>query len=336
MASIRSLAASLRLPPNANGDRLEELVRFATLAANSHNTQPWRFVWSDGVLRLEADRARGCPVVDPDHHHVFVSVGAAAHAACVAGPALGFEVSLIVEDEAIVASLREVETQEAPRLDALRARMSTRAPFDPAPVDEATRVRLAEAASIEDVTLRWIDGAELAALTESLAEATRAQARDAAFLHELRDWIRFSPTSALRTRDGLASEATGNPSAPDWIGRRVFRFAAGPGPLEKALRAQMAGTSAALVLCGPEDAPRGWMKVGRALQALLLEAEAAGLASAFVNQAIEVPTLRPAFERRFGVEGRRADVVLRLGEKPRGMTLAHSLRRPVSEVLVRR
>ncbi|MCB9623780.1 MAG: hypothetical protein H6723_10665 [Sandaracinus sp.] len=78
-----------------------------------------------------------------------------------------------------------------------------------------------------------------------------------------------------RTRDGLASEATGNPSAPEWIGRRVFRFAAGPGPLEKALRAQMAGTSAALVLCGPEDSPRGWMTVGRALQALLLEAEAA-------------------------------------------------------------
>ena len=45
---------------------------------------------------------------------------------------------------------------------------------------------------------------------------------------------------------------------------------------------------------GPEDAARGWMKVGRALQALLLEAEAEGLASGFVNQAIEVPSLRPA------------------------------------------
>ncbi|MCB9600967.1 MAG: nitroreductase family protein [Sandaracinus sp.] len=335
MASIRSLAASLRLPPDATADRVEELVRFATLAANSHNTQPWRFVSLEGALRIEADRSRGCPVVDPDHHHVFVSVGAAAHAAWVAAPALGFEPTWALEDEAVVLALREVEVREAPRLHALRERMSARVPFDASPIDEATRARLAAAAAIEDVALRWIEAAELSAVTESLAEATRAQARDAAFLQELREWIRFSPVSALRTRDGLASEATGNPSAPEWIGRRVFRFAAGPGPLEKALRAQMAGTSAALVLCGPEDSPRGWMTVGRALQALLLEAEAAGLASAFVNQAIEVPSLRPAFERRFGVEGRRGDVVLRLGKKPRGMTLAHSLRRPVSEVLVR-
>lgn len=336
-ASIRSLAAVIRRPPSFEADRVDELVRFATLAPNSHNTQPWRFSYREGVLAIGPDLTRACPVADPDHHHVWVSVGAAAEAVLVAAPTLGFDAALTWTSDGATIALRDAARVDDRRFGALCSRQSARVPFDPTPLDDATVEALTQASSVEDVVLRWIVGAELRAATEAIAAATKVQAEDAGFLEELRDWIRFSPARAIATRDGLAGEATGNPNVPEWLGRRLFRFVATPRALERSLRASLEGTAALVVLSSASDDPIGWMRAGRSLLALLLAAEAAGVRCAFVNQAVEVADARLDFAERFGTSGRRPDVVLRLG-RPRvdAPSLAQSLRRSVSDVLVRR
>ncbi|MFQ4138041.1 hypothetical protein PGN35_017155 [Nodosilinea sp. PGN35] len=58
--------------------RLTDLVRYGTLAASSHNTQCWRFRVNDQGITILPDRSRRCPVVDPDDHHLYVSLGCAA------------------------------------------------------------------------------------------------------------------------------------------------------------------------------------------------------------------------------------------------------------------
>src|ERR1700687_255051 len=67
----------------------QELVRYATLAPSSHNTQCWKFALEDQAITILADRSRRCPAVDPDEHHVFVSLGCATenlvHAALAHG-----------------------------------------------------------------------------------------------------------------------------------------------------------------------------------------------------------------------------------------------------------
>ena len=55
-----------------------ELVRCATLAPSSHNTQCWKFRIGERGIDILADLARRCPVVDPDDHHLHVSLGCAA------------------------------------------------------------------------------------------------------------------------------------------------------------------------------------------------------------------------------------------------------------------
>lgn len=55
-----------------------ELVRCATLAPSSHNTQCWKFALEDKAIKILPDLSRRCPTVDPDDHHVFVSLGCAA------------------------------------------------------------------------------------------------------------------------------------------------------------------------------------------------------------------------------------------------------------------
>jgi hypothetical protein len=67
--------------------RLRELVRYATLAASSHNTQPWKFAPRERSISIVPDLARRTPVVDPDDHHLYVSLGCAAENMVHAGRA---------------------------------------------------------------------------------------------------------------------------------------------------------------------------------------------------------------------------------------------------------
>src|SRR5579859_6334017 len=57
---------------------LRDLVRYATLAPSSHNTQCWKFKLGDDHIAISPDYSRRCPAVDPDDHHLFVSLGCAA------------------------------------------------------------------------------------------------------------------------------------------------------------------------------------------------------------------------------------------------------------------
>jgi hypothetical protein len=52
---------------------------------------------------------------------------------------------------------------------------------------------------------------------------------------------------------------------------------------------------------------------------------------AFLNQPVEVASLRPELARLVGLPGRRPDIVMRFGYGP---ALPYSLRRPVAAVLV--
>jgi hypothetical protein len=62
-----------------------ELVHYATLAASSHNTQPWRFEIGSDNIALLPDFTRRCAAVDPDDHHLFASLGCAAENLLIAG-----------------------------------------------------------------------------------------------------------------------------------------------------------------------------------------------------------------------------------------------------------
>ena len=66
-----------------------DLVRLATLAPSGHNTQPRRFTPTDTGIRIRPDLSRCTPVVDPDDHHLFVSLSCAAENFLIAAAAIG-------------------------------------------------------------------------------------------------------------------------------------------------------------------------------------------------------------------------------------------------------
>lgn len=72
-ASVAVTRAVLRQSPEFG-----EFVRYATLAPSGHNTQPWKFRAAGNRIDILPDVSRRTPVVDPDDHHLFVSIGCAA------------------------------------------------------------------------------------------------------------------------------------------------------------------------------------------------------------------------------------------------------------------
>jgi hypothetical protein len=67
-------ARVLRSPLHESAEHevlLQELVRCATLAANGHNTQPWKFGLTPDTISIRPDLSRRTPVVDPDEHHLW-------------------------------------------------------------------------------------------------------------------------------------------------------------------------------------------------------------------------------------------------------------------------
>ena len=76
-------------PLASTGRDDRELIRFATLAASSHNTQPWRFRSAADSITIQPDLARRCRVVDPDDAHLYRSLGCATENLVQAAAAQG-------------------------------------------------------------------------------------------------------------------------------------------------------------------------------------------------------------------------------------------------------
>ena len=66
------------------------LIGQAILAPNRHSTQPWRFRLRDDGIDIQPDLSRHTPVVDPDDHHLFVSLGCATENFSLAAGATGW------------------------------------------------------------------------------------------------------------------------------------------------------------------------------------------------------------------------------------------------------
>jgi hypothetical protein len=306
-----------------------EWLRFATLAANGHNTQPWRFRIDGDALWLLPDTSRRTPVVDPADHHLWASLGCAAANLRIAAAAAGRH-GEVVHVEADGGALRFEHAagpaEGSPLLDAIPQRQSTRGDYDGRGVSAADVQALLAAAQLPGVaTIVLTQRREIDRVRDLVIEGNRVQMGDPAFVAELRDWIRFSPRAALARGDGLYSASSGNPTLPDPIGRRlferVFTVAA-----ETARYARHLDTAAGVaIFLAERDDPAHWALAGAACQRFGLMACALGLRTAFVNQPAEVPSLRGELAALAGLPGRRPDIVMRFGHGP---LLPYSPRRP--------
>ena len=192
---------------------MHELVRYATLAPSSHNTQCWTFRIQEQAIVIAPDMARRCPSVDPDDHHLHVSLGCAtenlAHAALAAG--LHAETRFDPAGPgAITANLEATRASVTPLFQAISERQCTRGDYDGQPVSTDELRLLERAGSGNGVRVMLMtERAGIEKVLEYVVSANTVQLGDAAFVAELKSWIRFSAAEAQRTGDGLFAGTTG-------------------------------------------------------------------------------------------------------------------------------
>lgn len=324
-------AAAARVPLDLSATglgRLAELVRMATLAPNSHNTQGWTFTPLADGLRAAVDPARRTPVVDPEDHHLFVSLGAAVETLILAATAYGVTATPQVVSDGTVTLTFADGAARSPFLSAITLRQTHRGLYDGTALTDADRTALtAEPAVrlIEDAPTRG-------ALRDLTVAAYGAQMEDAAYRDELKSWLRFSQGAALESRDGLFSGCSGSPALPQMLGESLFGvFVTAKGKSE-ALAAQIDSTPALALLISDPDTPAGRIDTGRRLTRIGLAATAEGLAIAHINPAIENSDSRAEVARICGVTSGRPSILVRLGRTPD--LRPYSLRRPSAQTLL--
>ena len=328
-------AARLREPPKPSAAP-RDLIRYATLAANGHNTQPWLFRETSQAIAILPDFSRRTPVVDPDDHHLYVSLGCAIENLEIAARATGRSGAVVVEGEggATFTFSPQPGTADPAILELFRAipvRQSTRSPYDGRAVSSGHLDRLSVSATVEGVDVVLItERPSIDHVRDLVIAGNDVQMADPAFIRELKDWLRFSPTAAMEKGDGLYAPASGNPPLPEWLGPIAFDLAFKPKSEADKYARHMDSSAGVAVFAARDEGPAGWIAVGRASQRFCLTATALGLKTAFVNQPVEVAELRDDMAALAGFGERRTDLVLRFGHAPE---MPYSPRRAVEAVI---
>ncbi|WP_412536358.1 hypothetical protein [Marinobacter sp. MIT932201] len=138
-----------------------ELVRYATLAASSHNTQPWIFKLEPNQIQVLPDLSRRCPAVDPDDHHLYASLGCATENLLLAARAAGLkgDCRFDASKSGLVVDFEEAEAERSALFEAIPLRQCIRSEYDGVPLTPEELELLQSAGEGEGVSVLPAPGA---------------------------------------------------------------------------------------------------------------------------------------------------------------------------------
>ncbi|KTG17525.1 MULTISPECIES: nitroreductase family protein [unclassified Guyparkeria] len=308
---------------------LQELIARTIRAPSSHNTQPWRFRPERGGVSVLADRERRLPVNDPADRELTISCGCALMNLRVATAAAGraYRLDLLPEGERSSSLARMTwqdgapDAEDASLASAIETRHTWRERFAPISVSSEVVEALAAMAEQEGARLQEIEqGKPRREAARLVAQGDAVQWRDPSWRRELAGWIR-----PRRLRDGLAVPGPVAPFARMVVrtfdmGQRVGRH-----------DAQLAEDAPRLMVLSTNGDERiDWLHAGQALERVLLAASQLGLQASYLNQPVQVASLRPRLCDALGVRG-HPQILLRLGYPQREPVA--SPRRRVAELV---
>ena len=298
-------------------DALKFLLRYAVLAPSGHNTQPWCFRVVDEGVQVFADYTRRLPIIDGSDRELTISIGAAITNFRVAAAHFGFETTVAYEwrpEESLPVATLLVNETSAPdpaqdRLfHAIPARHTNRHPFDTRPMDPEALASLCDFLDEHGDFVRVVLPQEKGRVADLVASADRAQFGDGAFRDELAAWLRPNATDAC---DGICGDGFGVPDAFSAVSPWLIRhFNVGRAQAER--DRDLTVHAATLAVITADDDRVSLIRAGEALELLLLTLTTRGLAYSFMNQPIEVPSVR---EKLWAVIGspRPPQLLLRIG-----------------------
>ncbi|MEV0902852.1 nitroreductase [Actinoplanes sp. NPDC049802] len=284
---------------------LAHAARLARHAPSILNTQPWQWHIGRHTAELRLDTTRALPYLDPDHHLMLLSCGAALHHATVAIQAQGWQVT-VERGTDPVARLTlggPATPRHADLAAAINHRRTDRRAFGSQSPGDEIIADLRKAVAAQGLKLRPVRRDEL----PLLAAATSRAASDAAHRPEVRaevsEWTHRPDSSG----DGVPAATT----AAGTLRRVPLRDFAPDLAAGFTVSSDAADIGARYVVLHSDD-PADWLRAGEALSALLLTATVRGVACSPMSELVEAPWPRSILATLIGTTG-HPYLVVRLG-----------------------
>jgi len=282
-----------------SGEQPIELIRAAVLAANAHNTQPWRFRLSPRRIDLFAVPERTTGTLDALRREMHISLGCALENLMIAADAAGkAPVVSLLPDPANPSHVASVElgsgqAEVSALFRAIPQRHTNRGPYDTArPVTKEALTALDAVVTEGDLSIVWwTSETEKKAFGELSVRAAEAVVADEEQATDDFRWWRGNWRQLQEHKDGITLDGTGLPPMFRAVGKLLSgqgRKDYGAGWVRSTAKTHVATAAAfgTIVLHNPPGREQ-WIKAGRVWQRLHLAATTQGLAMQPLNQVLE-------------------------------------------------
>ncbi len=314
-----------------------KLVRSAVKAPSGHNSQPWKFACEGDVITIEPDFSRALPVVDPDKHALYISLGCALENTLIAAAYYGYRCRTTINTSSdkttIQIKLSQTEDRRHGELyTMIGKRQSSRGAFTEVPLSSISLETLRTAGTMEGVTVKLFTGRDMIRRLEPfIIEGSNRQNREKHFKKELISWMRFSEKEAMRSGDGLWMASMGLPNMGRMAGSFIMnRFVSAKSEARRWQKLLVQTAGLALFLAEQYN-PEGWIRLGQAFQRFGLTAAKLDISHSHVNAPCEETTVRKKMMTELNLKEGTPCLVIRFGySKP----MPYSFRRPIENVIV--
>ncbi|MDF1570633.1 MAG: hypothetical protein P1P82_03345 [Bacteroidales bacterium] len=318
------------------------LINYASKAPSLHNTQPWKFGREEDAILLYPDLSRSLPVVDPDNHALFISLGCTLENLVVAAGHYGFDTTVEVRRGRIDDPLRVKLSPLPPLPDGAHAKYSalfaqikprqvTKGTYKEDTLDRDTAGKIREIPVEPGTNVRLIlPGEESEKLLPLVVEGSDRQFGNKAFVRELVDWLRFNEKEAIKKGDGIWNATMGLPATGRAIGSFIMKRLVTPRSEAKRWKKLFRKSAGFVLFSVAQHDPEHWIRLGRSFQRFGLETTAMGLKHAHMNMPLEEELVREKVSGAFDLGEMMPLLLLRIGYADPG---PYSFRRNLYEMI---
>jgi hypothetical protein len=281
-------------------NELKEVLYYASLAPNGHNTQMWKVGISENgrTLKIFIDSSRLLPVVDPNGRESLISAGAFIENMKQALSAYGFEHELTIikeiniKENPLIAEIRifgkEDTTINYDILSNIQKRHTDKSNYLNKPLDSNA---IGTLNSGENILIFQNGDDDFEFIKEITLWANEIQSLSPEAREELANWLRFSDEEAIETADGLPAEQLGlsgiiktlyyattdrEKAKTEKFGKTSFNLA----------KKQLNNCMAFFIITG-QDTPKGYIEAGMKMESLWLRAVELNISIHPMSQALE-------------------------------------------------
>ncbi len=311
-----------------------DLVRYATLAPSSHNTQPWKFYLGEDEIKILPDSTRRLEYADRADRQLYISLGCALTNLLIAASRLGYKynVSYLPEDELenVAVSIKLTKSKKtSPELfPFLTKRVTNRNKYLKRPIEESIVQEILDASKDPLIKIYLTSDLRIRAdISQLIYEATVFAFNDQIFKDELSVWVRSVFT---KSNDGIPLFGFGMPEILSVIAPLMIKKM--PAKIQANLDKKLVSSSPALmVITSRVNNHEAWIKIGQTFELINLICTKHGISVAPLASIIEHPDSNQKLKSIIATD-QKPLFFARLGYSTK--VPHHSPRRDIQEVIV--